>query len=217
MGKASATAIAFVLALHCAGCSNWPGFGFRADGPEMSRLREVMLLKPGMAVADVGAGRGELTLALARDVGSSGRVFSSDIDSERLAALRAAVAKENLGNVAIVEAKSRETGLPAACCDAIVLRRVYHHLTKPAEIIAGLLQALRPGGLLVVIDLPPPFAWIWPWPPEGVPKNRAGHGIAAKLMIDEVTASGFVLKETVDKWPGPKLLDTYCVVFQKPL
>ncbi len=116
-----------------------------------------------------------------------------------------------------MQARSRETGLPAACCDAIVLRRVYHHLTNPAEINAGLLQALRPGGLLVVIDLPPTFAWIWPWPPEGVPRNRGGHGIAAKLMIDEVTASGFVLKETVDKWPGPKRLDTYCAVFQKPL
>jgi ubiquinone/menaquinone biosynthesis C-methylase UbiE len=215
MGKASATAMAFVLALMGAGCSNWPGFGFRADGPEMSRLREIMLLKPGMAVANVGAGGGELTLALAREVGSGGRVFSSDIDPDRVAALRAAVAKENLRHVAVVEANSRETGLPAACCDAIVLRRVYHHLTNPAEINAGLLQALRPSGLLVVIDFPPPFAWIWPWPPEGVPSNRGGHGVAARLVIDEVTASGFVLKETVNNWPGPRLLDTYCVVFQK--
>ena len=215
MGKASITAAAVALALMCAGCSNWPGFGFRADGPEMSRLREVMRLKPGMAVADVGAGEGELTLALAREVGPGGRVFSSDIDPERVAALRAAVAAAKLRHVAVVEAEPRETGLPAACCDAIVLRRVYHHLTNPADINAGLLQALRPGGLLIVIDFPPPFARLWPWPPQGVPSNRRGHGIAARLMIDEVTASGFVLKETVDPWPGPPLLDTYGVVFQK--
>jgi SAM-dependent methyltransferase len=49
-----------------------------------------------------------------------------------------------------------ESGLPAACCDAIVLRRVYHHLSDPAAINASLLPSLRPGGLLAVIDLPPP-------------------------------------------------------------
>jgi hypothetical protein len=49
-----------------------------------------------------------------------------------------------------------ESGLQAACCDAIVLRRVYHHLSDPAAINASLLPSLRPGGLLAVIDLPPP-------------------------------------------------------------
>lgn len=198
-----------------AGCSNWAGFGFDASGPEMPRLRQIMLLKPGMTVADVGAGKGELAFALARDVGPTGRVYANDVNLERLAALRAEVAKRNLANVTIVEAQPRETGLPAACCDAIVLRRVYHHLTNPADLNAGLLRALRPGGLLVVIDFPPPLGWIWPWPPEGVPKNRGGHGIPANIMTAEVTTSGFVLKEIVRTWPSPWLLDTYCAVFQK--
>jgi hypothetical protein len=97
-----------------------------------------------------------------------------------------------------------------------VLRRVYHHLTDPAETNLGLQDALRPGGLLVVIDFPPPLAWLWPWPPEGVPSNRGGHGIASKLVIDEVMASGFELKEIVKDWPGPWPLDTYGLVFRKP-
>jgi ubiquinone/menaquinone biosynthesis C-methylase UbiE len=197
--------------------SNWTGFGFNPGGPEMSRLREVLALTPGMSVADVGTGKGQLTLALAREVGPAGRVFATDIDAERVAALRAAVKKDNLRNVFPVQAQPRETGLPSACCDAIVLRRVYHHLTDPAETNLGLRDALRPGGTLLVIDFPPPLAWLWPWSPEGVPSNRGGHGIASKLVIDEVTASGLELKEVVKDWPGPWLLKTYGLVFRKPL
>lgn len=196
---------------------NWPGFGFNRDSSEMARLREVLALRPGTSVADVGAGNGQLTLALAREVGPTGRVFATEIDSARVAALRAAVEKDNLRNVVTVQATPRETGLPSACCDAIVLRRVYHHLTDPAETNLGLREALRPGGLLVVIDFPPPLSWLWPWPPQGVPSNRGGHGIASKLVIDEVTASGFKLKELVKDWPGPRLLGSYGLVFRKPL
>jgi hypothetical protein len=63
MSKGSATASAFALALTCAGCGSWSGFGFDAGGPEMPRLRQVLALKEGMVLADVGAGKGQLTLA----------------------------------------------------------------------------------------------------------------------------------------------------------
>ena len=76
----------------CSGCGNWSGFGFHADGPELPRLRQALALKPGMVVADVGAGKGELTLALVREVGPTGHVFSTEIDPARLALLRDAVA-----------------------------------------------------------------------------------------------------------------------------
>jgi SAM-dependent methyltransferase len=208
--------LAGLLAAISTALSNWTGFGFNPGGPEMLRLREALALRPGMSVADVGAGKGQLTLAFAREVGPAGRIFATDIDAERVAALRAAVEKDNLRNVVLVQAKPRETGLSSACCDAIVLRRVYHHLTDPAETNLDLRDALRPGGLLVVIDFPPPLAWLWPWPPEGVSSNRGGHGIPSRLVIDEVTASGLELKEIVKDWPGPRPLNTYGLVFRKP-
>src|SRR5690606_33096795 len=91
--------LAGLFAAIGAALSNWPGFGFNPDSPEMARLREVLALRPGMSVADVGAGNGQLTLALAREVGPTGRVFATEIDSERVAALRATVEKHNLRNV----------------------------------------------------------------------------------------------------------------------
>jgi SAM-dependent methyltransferase len=188
------------------GCNSWPGGGFDASGPEMPRLEEALALRTGMVVADVGAGKGQLTLALAGAVGSAGHVFSSEIDPARLRALRAAVAEARLGNVTVVEAEPGASGLPAGCCDAIVLRRVYHHLTDPAAINASLLRALRPGGLLAVIDIPPPFLF----------PDRSSFGIAPQIVIDEVTASGFEMLELRTDWPGRGPLESYCALFRKP-
>jgi SAM-dependent methyltransferase len=186
----------------CAGCQ-WTGFGFRAEGPEMPRLRQALGLEASSVVADVGAGRGELTVALAREVA---QVFSSEIETGRLRLLRQTVARARLDNVTVVEARSSESGLPADCCDAIVLRRVYHHLSDPAGTGASLLRALRPGGVLAVIDFPPPFFW-----------SRGPLGVPAKEVIAEVTASGFEPLRLIDDWPGRGPLGSYCALFRKPL
>jgi ubiquinone/menaquinone biosynthesis C-methylase UbiE len=209
-------AIIVLAAVLGAGCGNWRGPGFRASGPEMARVRQELGLRPGMSVADVGAGSGELTVALAAEVGPGGRVFSTDIDSEALEQIRARVATAALQNVTVLQAQARETGLPTQCCDAVVLRRVYHHLSDPAATNGDLLRALRPGGVLAVIDFPPMLAWLWPWVPKGVSENRGGHGVAAPRVVEEVTASGFELVRVIEDWPGRWPLSSYCVVFRKP-
>jgi SAM-dependent methyltransferase len=189
---------AILLSALCAGCSNWTGFGFHAEGGELPRLRQALALEASDVVADVGAGKGELTFALAKEVK---QVFSTEIDPDRLRRLREA----KVANVTVVEAQGGETGLPPGCCDAIVLRRVYHHLAKPAPINASLLRALRPGGALAVIDFPPPFFL-----------GRGAFGVPAKDVIDEVTGSGFELVRVADDWPGRGPLASYLVLFRKP-
>jgi SAM-dependent methyltransferase len=168
-----------------------------------------------MSVADVGAGRGELTVALAAEVGPGGRVYSTEIDRESLEQIGAAVATARLANVTLVLAEVRDTGLPASCCDAIVLRRVYHHLADPVATNASLLRALRPGGVLAVIDFPPLLSWLWPWPPAGVPRSRGGHGVDARLVTEEVVASGFELVQVIEDWPGRWPLASYGALFRK--
>jgi ubiquinone/menaquinone biosynthesis C-methylase UbiE len=169
-----------------------------------------------MSVADVGAGRGEMTVALAAEVGPTGRVYATDIDPEALEQIRARVAAAELGNVTIVQARARDTGLPTSCRDAVVLRRVHHHLGDPAATNADLLRALRPGGVLAVIDFPPMFSWLWPWSPKDAQGNRTGHGVAARLVVEEVTAGGFTLVKVIDDWPGRGPLKSYCSIFRKP-
>ena len=175
---------------------------------EIPKLAALMEWKPGTVVADIGAGDGSYAFAAVEHVGATGRVFASEIDAEKLKALRSEVKRRNLQNVTVVESGEAETNLPASCCDAIFLRRVYHHLTKPVEFDASLIHSLRPGGKLAIIDFPPHPEY---GKVKGVPKDREDHGIQQKILIDELTRAGFQLEKIVDDWPT---MD-YCVLFVK--
>jgi predicted methyltransferase len=145
-------------------------------------------------------------------VGETGRVYTTELDSKKLAQLEDLAAKEK--NITALPAAATETNLPPECCDSIFMRLVYHHLTKPVEVDASLFRTLKPGGLLAVVDEEPsPGSSI----PEGVPKNRVGHGVPQKILIEELTAAGFQVVTTRDDWPNHDANhQTYCVVFRKP-
>jgi ubiquinone/menaquinone biosynthesis C-methylase UbiE len=175
---------------------------------EIKRLAALMDWKPGTTVADIGAGDGKYSFAAAKQVGAAGKVFATEIDAKKLEELRAEVAKRKLQNVVVVDSKIADTNLPTGCCDAIFLRRVYHHLTKPAEFDVNLVRSLKPGGRLAIIDFPPRSGLD---PVEGVPSNRGGHGIPQKIVIEELTAAGLQMEKVVNDWPE----DDYCVVFLK--
>src|SRR5262245_27073958 len=74
--RGTTAAIVFLAVVLGVGCGDWRGPGFRAKGPEMPRLRHELTLAPGMSVADVGAGRGEMTVAIAAEIGSTGHVYA---------------------------------------------------------------------------------------------------------------------------------------------
>lgn len=174
---------------------------------EAKRLAPLLNWQPGNVVADIGAGGGELTLAAAKRVGKTGRVYATELDAKKLAHLEELAA--NTTNITVLRAGETQTNLPPACCDSIFMRLVYHHLTKPAEVDASLFRSLKPGGLLGVIDEEPqPGSKM----PAGVPENRGGHGVPEKIMIEEVTAAGFQVVKSFENWP----VQHYCVVFRKP-
>src|SRR5687768_10375491 len=100
---------------------------------EVPRLVQVLELKPGMTVADVGAGFGAWTMAFSRWIGPAGRVYASDIGAAQLTALRESVQRERLNNVTVIEAGPNTTNLPPLCCDAILIRDAYHHFTSPDD------------------------------------------------------------------------------------
>lgn len=179
-----------------------------AANDEIAKLAALLGWKQGTFVADIGAGDGSYSFAAAEIVGSSGKIFSTEIDQEKLTTLRAAVKERKLRNVEIVESAEAQTNLPPACCDAIFLRRVYHHITKPLEFDASILQSLKPGGKLAIIDFPPHPEY---GKVKGVPKDREDHGIQQKILIDEVTKAGFKLDKIVGDWPT----SDYCVIFSK--
>jgi len=165
---------------------------------EVPQLAELLALERGMIVADVGAGGGAMSVMIAKCLGSTGRVYATDIGAAQLVEIEAAVAENGVSNVVVLEGAESSTNLPSACCDAIFLRDVYHHLTRPQEFDASLLAALKPGGRLAIMDFPPdPGSPV----PAGVPSNRGGHGIPASVLVTEVTSAGFRHVRTLERWP----------------
>jgi ubiquinone/menaquinone biosynthesis C-methylase UbiE len=181
-----------------------------AEVPELARLLD---LKPGMTVADVGAGFGAWTVRFGRLVGPSGRVYATDIGAAQISALREYAAKEGLTNVTVIEGAIDRTNLPADCCDAILLRDAYHHLTHPEDIVRSLAAALKPGGRLAVIDFPPrPNSEV----PAGVPANRRGHGVPPEVVQSEVSAA-LTHVQTIASWaPGSQPASLFLLLFRKP-
>lgn len=180
---------------------------------EGDRLAAELLWKNGSVVADIGAGRGELASIAAEHLGAAGRVYVTELDAKKLELLQALAAKNK--NITALQAAVSQTNLSPACCDSIFMRLVYHHLTKPAEIDASLFQSLKPGGFLAVIDEEPRPGSTRV---AGVPENRIGHGIPEKILIEELTATGFRLVKSFDDWPSRDAThQIYCVIFNKPL
>jgi predicted methyltransferase len=178
---------------------------------EANRLAAVLNWQPGTVVAEIGAGRGNLTRAASERVGPRGKVYSTELDPKALAHLEELAAKEK--NIIVVKAAEAVTNLPTACCDSIFMRLVYHHLTKPAEIDASIFRSLKPGGRLALIDENPRQGTSVP---EGVPKNRGGHGIPQTILIGELSAAGFKLESVDNDWPSRDAFhEIYCVVFRK--
>jgi ubiquinone/menaquinone biosynthesis C-methylase UbiE len=182
-----------------------------ASTEEITRLRELLAWAPGQTIADVGAGEGEIGFAAAATVGDTGKVYLTELDENKRKALEAQIQERGLKNAVVIQAAEKETNLPDNCCDDIILRRVYHHLTAPMEIDASLRRALKPGGQLAIIDFPPRKWLTLSDPVKGVPANRGGHGIPQKILLDELTKAGFRIDKVLNDWPE----DSYCVIAKK--
>ena len=109
-------------------------------------------LKPGMSVADVGAGEGYYTVRLAPAVGPHGRVLGEDIVAATRDLLAQRVQREALDNVAVVLGTPDNPRLPAASFDRIFLVHMYHEVEQPYAFLWHIAGALRPGGQVIVVD-----------------------------------------------------------------
>jgi ubiquinone/menaquinone biosynthesis C-methylase UbiE len=116
---------------------------------EITRILE---LKPGMAVADVGAGTGLFTRLIADAVGDRGRVFAVDVSKAFLDHIAREAKTRGQTQIETIRGTQDSTNLPAGSVDLIFLCDVYHHLEKHEKILASIHQALRVHGVLVVVE-----------------------------------------------------------------
>lgn len=185
-GRWAARAAVIALAI------GWPDLSVaqrQDDAADAKRLIEILGLGAGSFVADVGAGSGVLTVPIARHVGPTGRVYSTDINPDRLEEIRDAVREASVANVVVVEGAPAETKLPEGCCDAVFMRAVYHHFSDPPAMNASLYLSLKPGGRLAVVDFPPDRGET---APPGRRTEGDSHGVTPATVINELTAAGFI-------------------------
>ncbi len=109
-------------------------------------------LKPGMDVADIGAGTGLYTLLFARAVRPDGRVYAVDISRGFVDAIMARSAEAKVDNVVPVINQQRGAGLPPESIDLAFMADTYHHFEFPRDMLRSIHRALRPVGVLAVID-----------------------------------------------------------------
>lgn len=132
-------------------------------------------IKPGMSVADIGAGEGYYTVRLSRSVGGKGRVLAEDIVPETRDRLAIRVQREGLDNVAVRLGLPDDPKLPAASFDRIFLVHMYHEVEQPYAFLWHLRDGLKPGGLVVVVDARRPVRQ---------------HGMPPKLLSCEFASLG---------------------------
>jgi ubiquinone/menaquinone biosynthesis C-methylase UbiE len=132
--------------------ADWLDRPDREAREQPDKVVDALGIGSGMVVADVGAGTGYFTTRIARRVGATGKVWATDLQAEMLRMLDARLAREHLSNVELRRAGDHDAGLPADCCDLVLLVDVYHELADPPSILAGIHHALRRHGRLVLVE-----------------------------------------------------------------
>lgn len=158
---------------------------------EAVKVMDLADIRPGMTVADIGAGEGYYTVRLAEKVGVEGRVLAGDIDREALNRLGQRIERERLDNVSLKLGTPDDPRLPDGSFDRIFLVHMYHEVQEPYAFLWRLWPALKAGGRVIVVDIDRP---------------TDQHGIDPLLLSCEFERVGFQLDAFKD---APELAGYY--------
>jgi ubiquinone/menaquinone biosynthesis C-methylase UbiE len=183
---------------------------FEGESREVFVQREKIVaacgVKPGMVVADIGAGTGLHTRVFSRAVEDDGQVYAVDIAAKFLEHIRKTSRDAGLRNVTPVLCDEDSVNLPRSSVDVAFVCDTYHHFEYPQKTLASLYRAIKPGGKLVVVDFiriaGKSSAWI-------LFHVRAGQEVVEK----ELTDAGFRKAGEVNGL----LKENYLIIFTKPL
>jgi ubiquinone/menaquinone biosynthesis C-methylase UbiE len=168
----------------------------RDERLQIKRVMDILGIRPGMNVADIGAGSGWFTVRAARRTGEGGLVYAVDINPEAVRHIAERAHKEKLQNVKTILGKADDPVLPAESVDAVLLLKTYHEVAQPVELLEHLKGALRPGAKVGIIDR------------NG---NGEDHGVDSEVVIREAKEAGYRLSDQYDFVKGDKM--DYFLVF----
>ncbi len=175
----------------------WSSEDSRERVGEAAKVMELLGVRPGMAVADIGAGAGYYVGPLSRRVGPGGRVVAQDVEPRYLERLRRRVSRERLGNVDVVLGEPHDPRLPPRSMDLALLVHMYHEIAQPFGLLANLAPAMKPGGRVAILDVDGPIQ---------------SHGTPRALLNCELAAVGY--REAAWHWLEGR--SVYLAVFEPP-
>jgi SAM-dependent methyltransferase len=164
---------------------------------EAERVLDRLGIRPGMRVADIGAGDGYYTVRLARRLGEGATIYAEDIEGEYLRRLERRLRGERMSYVHIIRGEPRDPKLPRAAIDVAILAHMYHEIENPYEFLYRLWVSLDRGARVAVVD---------------VDKPTDHHGTPPALLRCEMAAVGFRQVDFTDLAPA----DGYLAVFAPP-
>jgi SAM-dependent methyltransferase len=148
----------------------------RDDLDEDGEIARLLEIKPGMTVADIGAGSGYHTVRLSPRLGPTGTVMAEDVTRDYLAELARRIGRLKLTNVKLALGEPQDPRLPASSLDAAILVHMYHEIAQPYAFLYNLAPALKPGARVGIVDQERPT-------PE--------HGTPIELLRCELSAVGY--------------------------
>jgi protein-L-isoaspartate O-methyltransferase len=166
-----------------------------------TQLLKNLAVQPGTAIADIGAGSGYHSTLLSKMVGT-GKVYAVDVEPEMIAYLKARIKLEGHKNIIPVLSTEQKVSLPANSIDIMLLVDVYHEFSFPYEMTLSMLEALKPGGKLVLVE----FRAEDP----NVPIKTI-HKMGEQQAVKEFKASGFLFEKNIGNLPWQ-----HCLIFRKP-
>jgi ubiquinone/menaquinone biosynthesis C-methylase UbiE len=175
----------------------WSNPQRRDQAHEVEQITTRLALRPGMTVADIGAGSGYDTLRLSKVVGPRGRILAEDVTPEYLSELRSAVAASGEKNVTVILGAAGDPRLPSRSIDAAIMVHMYHEIQQPMALLAALAPTFRAGGRLGIEELDRP---------------TVAHGTPPNLLVCELSAAGYRLIQMSPLTGGLG----YFAVFQPP-
>jgi SAM-dependent methyltransferase len=178
-------------------CAQWLERPEREQEENPEAALDALNIKPGMVVADVGAGTGYMSLKLAKRVGASGKVYAEDVQPEMLDKIRANAAKAGLANIETVQGTFTDPKLPKAQMDLVLLVDVYHEFSEPQKMLQGIRDSLKPDGRLVLLEFRKEDPNI-PIIPE--------HKMSVGEVRTELEAEGFKLGSVIETLPRQHIL-----------
>jgi SAM-dependent methyltransferase len=162
---------------------------------EAERVMNRLGVKPGLRVADVGAGDGYYTVRLARRLGHGATIYAEDVEQRYLDRLAARLSRERLAGVTIVHGTSADPRLPEGSVDLAILAHMYHEIEHPYEFLYRLYTAVAPHGRVAIIDNDRP---------------TGEHGTPPALLRCELAAVGYRQVDFTSLAPA----DGYLAVFE---